>query len=136
MPKAWVALATAVVACGEAEKDPFAQGVWNVKITRTHEHPNYACDGTVDMKGAGATFACSAESFPDWTVSGPLEQFRLPDTLRFYVRATGSRGVQPDIAIDLEEYADHLLGWATVVLPDGTGAGHFGAVAEAWLSAD
>jgi len=40
---------------------------------------------------------------------------------------------QPDIAIDLQPNGDRYSGWATVVLPDGTGVGHVGATAEAWL---
>ena len=41
--------------------------------------------------------------------------------------------MQPDITVDLQPDDDHYSGWATVVLPDGTGLGHFGASATAWV---
>ena len=125
----------AALACGAEDRRGFPDGVvWNVRITRGDEHPNYVCEGTVDTAGGGAAFQCSAERLSDWSVSGSVEQFRVAQTLRLWVRETGSPRFQPDIAIDLEQKGDRVLGWATVVLPDGTGSGHFGAVAEAWLN--
>src|SRR5947207_1272947 len=69
-----------------------------------------------------------------WNVDGSVEQFGSAILLQLWIRAAASRNaIQPDIAIDLEPVGERLHGWATVVLPDGTGSGHPGGTADAWL---
>jgi hypothetical protein len=109
-------------------------GLVHVELSRDDEHPNYRCVGDVEMLSSAASFACTAEGFDAWSVRGAVEQTQLPDTLRFWIRDAGGAHAtgQPDIAIDLQPHSDHYLGWATIVLPDGTDFGHPDAVAEAW----
>jgi hypothetical protein len=124
------------IACGGSEKMELSDAsTMRIRVTRDGSHPNYLCEGTIKLGGGSSQFGCSAEGFADWTVSGTAEQFRLVDVLRFWVRASGTgRPVgQPEIAIDLEWIEGRYSGWATVILPDGTGFGHIGATAEGWL---
>ena len=107
-----------------------------IRVTRSgSSHPNYLCEGTIKLGNGLSQFTCSAEGFGNWTVSGTAEQFRFVDLVRFWVRATATArpSGQPEIAIDLEWTHGRFFGWATVVLPDGSGFGHIGAVAEGWL---
>jgi hypothetical protein len=129
-----LSLATAM-ACGAEDRRGFPDhATWHVKIARTDTHPNYSCEGTVDTAAGGAQFVCLAERFGPWTVNGSVQHFQSAVLLQLWIRATGSeQAIQPDIAVDLEPGGDRLRGWATVVLPDGTGSGHPGATAEAWL---
>jgi len=135
MGRGWAPLISAAAAAACAGTEPFPDDVtWHVTVTRSDSHPTYACDGTVDTRLNAANFLCVAEQLGPWTVSGPVERSRVAATLRLWIRAAGSESaIQPDIAVDLEAIADRLKGWGTVVLPDGTGAGHPGAVAEAWV---
>jgi len=131
-----VSLATAM-ACGGEDRSPFAdQTSWHVKLARGDEHPTYSCEGTVDTVAGDARFDCVAERFGSWNVNGgPVQHTRSAVLLRLWIRTPGTKdAVQPDIAIDLEPVVggDRLRGWATVVLPDGSGNGHPGATAEAW----
>ncbi len=126
-------MAAAIACGGQNERFP-DDVVWNVTISRADQHPTYGCTGTVDTRADSAAFSCDAEQLSSWTVSGPVEQFRLADTLRLWIHDGAIHGMQPAIAIDLEQYQDRLRGWATVVLPDGSGSGHFDAVAEASLA--
>jgi hypothetical protein len=129
-----VSLATAM-ACGGDDRARFPDGAtWHVRIARSDAHPNYSCEGIVDTAARNAQFVCVAERFGSWSVNGPVEQFRSAVLLQLWIRTAGSKGaIQPDIAVDLEPVGDRLRGWATIVLPDGTGNGHPGATAEAWL---
>ena len=103
-------------------------------VTRADHHPTYQCDGTIDTRTSTAEFTCTAEGFKQWTIVGPVEEFQLSTVVRLWIRASGVQRItaQPDIATDLEPKADRLIGWATVILPDGTESGHAGAVAEAF----
>jgi hypothetical protein len=129
-----VSLATAM-ACGGEDRPRFPdQAAWHVRIARSDTHPTYSCEGTVDTAAAEAQFLCVAERFGSWNINGSVEQFRSAVLLQLWIRGPGSmNAIQPDIAVDLEPVGDRLRGWATVVLPDGTGSGHPGATAEAWL---
>ena len=125
----------AAIACGGESQELFPdQANWHVKLARSDDHPNYGCEGTVDTAARLAQIACAAEKFGSWSVAGPVQQFRSSTQLRLWIHAAATASAaQPDIAIDLESVDDRILGWATVVLPDGTGSGHPGATAEAWL---
>ena len=127
-------VATAM-ACGGEERPRFPdQATWHVRIARSDTHPTYACEGVVDTRAGEAHFLCVAERFGSWNVDGSVEQFRSAILLQLWIRAAASRNaIQPDIAIDLEPVGERLHGWATVVLPDGTGSGHPGGTADAWL---
>jgi hypothetical protein len=107
----------------------------HVTVTRDDLHPTYRCDGEVQTRFATATFSCTAEGFDGWDVRGSAEQVVLSDVTRLWIHDADSTSMtgQPEIAIDLEPHGDRYLGWATVVLPDGTFAGHPGASAEAWI---
>jgi hypothetical protein len=129
-----LSLATAM-ACGGEDSARFPDGAtWHVRLARGDSHPNYSCEGIVDTAARIAEFVCVAERFGSWNVNGPVEQFRTELLLQLWIRTPGSKdAIQPDIAIDLEPVGNRLRGWATIVLPDGTGNGHPGATAEAWL---
>jgi hypothetical protein len=127
----------AVVGCGGGGgmDDLTDDSTMRIRVTRDGTHPTYLCEGTIELRAGRSQFNCSAEGFNAWTVTGTAEQFRLVEAIRFWVRATGTpRSVgQPELAIDLEWTQGRFFGWATVVLPDGTGFGHIGATAEGWL---
>ena len=125
-------------ACGGGNADKIElsdDSTMRIRVTRSGSHPNYLCEGTIVLGNGLSQFSCSAEGYADWTVSGTAEQFRLVDVIRFWVRATGTpRPIgQPELAIDLEWTQGRFFGWATVVLPDGSGSGHPGAIAEGWV---
>jgi len=106
----------------------------HVTVVRDDVHPTYRCDGQVQTRFGTAIFSCTAEGFEDWDVRGDAEQFMLPDVMRLWIHSADTAlQPQPDIAIDLEPQGDRYSGWATVVLPDGSFAGHPGASAEAWI---
>jgi hypothetical protein len=107
----------------------------HISVARPDSSPGYQCDGDVQTAAATATFSCSADGYASWTVAGAAEQFDLPDVVRLWIRDAGGAHAagQPDIAIDLQPDGDHYSGWATVILPDGTGFGHVGASATAWV---
>ena len=119
---------------GTAIQPPPRDATWRVSVVRIDVDPTYACEGTVDTRAASAKFRCSAEQLPDWNIDGPVQPFIVENTLRLWIRSADSMAdAQPAIAVDLESAGDHLEGWGTVVVPDGTGLGHVGAIAEAWL---
>ena len=107
----------------------------HVTVTRDDVHPTYRCDGEIQTRFGTASFSCTAEGFDAWDVRGSAEQFVLPEVARLWVHdaSAASWTGQPEIAIDLEPNGVRYTGWATVVLPDGTAAGHPGASAEAWV---
>jgi len=123
------------VACGGTDRMELSDdSTLRILVTRSGSHPNYSCEGTIVLRGGRSRFGCNAEGYADWAVNGTAEQFRLVDSVRFWVRDSGTAHAgQPEIAIDLEYVEGRLFGWATVVLPDGTGFGHTGAEAEGWL---
>ncbi|TMB43826.1 MAG: hypothetical protein E6J58_00685 [Deltaproteobacteria bacterium] len=129
-----VSLATAI-ACGGDDRPRFPeQATWHVRLARSDSYPNYSCDGIVDTAARTGQFLCVAENLGAWSVNGSVEHFQSAVLLQLWIRKTGSENAaQPDIAVDLEPVGDRLRGWATIVLPDGTGSGHPGATAEAWL---
>jgi hypothetical protein len=133
----FVAIACAVAcACGGASAPQWpADGTVRIALTRRDPAPGYQCQGTVQTRPGTASFSCTAEGFGRWGVTGSAERSELYDVLRLWIRAADgphSTG-QPDIAVDLQPDDDHYSGWATVILPDGTGFGHFGASATAWV---
>src|SRR3982750_3788493 len=87
-----------------------------IRVTRDGSHPTYLCEGTIELRAGRSQFNCSAEGFDPWTVTGTAEQFRLVDTIRFWVRAIGPDRPtgQPELAIDLEWTQGRFFGWATV----------------------
>ncbi len=128
----------ALFSCGGPQAGLFAwpsDATVHVTVIRDDPHPVYRCDGEIQTRFATASFSCTAEGFDGWAVRGDAEQFLLADVMRLWIRAAGGAQTtgQPDIAIDLQPNGDRYSGWATVVLPDGTGGGHVGATAEAWL---
>ena len=128
----------AAVACGGGNGGMVEltdDSTMRIRVTRSGSSPSYLCEGTIQMRNGLSQFACSAEGYADWKVSGIAEQFRFVDLVRFWVRATGTAqpGGQPELAIDLEWTQGRFFGWATVVLPDGSGFGHVGATAEGWV---
>ncbi len=124
-------------ACGGPASGPRwpTDGTVHVTVTRADPHPAYQCQGDVHTGLGTAGFSCTAEGFDAWDVRGSAEQFDLSDVLRLWIRsADGAHSTgQPDLAIDLQPDGDHYSGWATVMLPDGTGFAHVGASAAAWV---
>jgi hypothetical protein len=112
-----------------------ANGSIHVSVVRDDVHPTYQCEGEVQTRLATATFSCAGEGFDAWDVRGSAEQIVLPDVTRLWIHDADSANLtgQPEIAVDLEPHGTRYSGWATVILPDGTFAGHPGATAEAWV---
>jgi hypothetical protein len=132
------AACAASFACGGSQDSSLnwaSNAAIHVTVTRDDVHPTYRCDGEIQTRFATAVFSCTAEGFDPWDVRGSAEQMILSDVLRFWVHDADAPSMsgQPDIAIDLEPAGERLSGWATVVLPDGTYAGHPGASADAWV---
>jgi hypothetical protein len=128
----------ALFSCGGPQAKPSgwpADASVHVTVIRDDVHPTYQCDGEVQTRFGTATFSCTAEGFDAWDVRGNAEQMVLEDVYRLWIHDADAPtwAAQPDIAVDLEPNGDRYSGWATVVLPDGTFAGHPGASAEAWV---
>jgi hypothetical protein len=129
----------ALISCGGSQSSaptwPMDASV-HVTVVRDDVHPTYRCDGEIQTRFATAIFSCTAEGFDAWDVRGTAEQYVLPDVVRLWIHAADApnEAVQPEIAVDFETFGERYSGWATVVLPDGTFAGHPGASAEAWIA--